>query len=64
MLVLYCGYCWRCVDLLAKERQNLIAALLKADGAVMVSDLVQRFDVSVETVRRDLEYLENQGYIS
>ena len=48
----------------AKERQNCIAALLKADGAVMVSDLVQRFDVSVETVRRDLLTMEKEGLLA
>ena len=50
--------------MLAKERQNLISALLKTDGAVMVSDLVQRFDVSVETVRRDLLSMEKEGLLT
>lgn len=50
--------------MLAKERQNLISNLLKTDGAVMVSDLVQRFDVSVETVRRDLLAMEKEGLLA
>jgi DeoR/GlpR family transcriptional regulator of sugar metabolism len=27
------------------------------------SELMERFGISIETVRRDLEYLENQGYL-
>ena len=45
----------------AKERQYQIVELLRANGAVTVSDLVERFDVSIETVRRDLLQLEKQG---
>lgn len=45
----------------AKERQYQITELLRSNGAVTVSDLVERFDVSIETVRRDLLCLEQQG---
>lgn len=45
----------------AKERQYQIVELLRANGAVTVSDLIERFDVSIETVRRDLLQLEKQG---
>lgn len=45
----------------AKERQYKITQLLHANGAVTVSDLVERFEVSIETVRRDLLQLEQQG---
>ena len=45
----------------AKERQYRITELLHSNGAVTVSDLVERFQVSIETVRRDLLTLEQQG---
>ena len=45
----------------AKERQYQIVEQLRQTGAVTVSDLIERFDVSIETVRRDLLQLEKQG---
>ncbi|MDW7657942.1 MAG: DeoR/GlpR family DNA-binding transcription regulator [Bacillota bacterium] len=45
------------------ERRNKIIQMLRDSRIVKVSDLVELFDVSVETIRRDLEYLENQGYL-
>lgn len=45
----------------AKERQYQIVELLRSNGAVTVSDLIEQFDVSIETVRRDLLQLEKQG---
>lgn len=50
--------------MLAKERQDKINAILKKNGAVMTSDLVERFQVSVETVRRDLLLMEQKGILS
>jgi len=47
--------------LFAKERQFQIVEMLRTNGAVTVSDLVERFQVSIETVRRDLLQLEKQG---
>ncbi len=47
--------------ILAPERRNLIRRLLLQDGAVRVSDLAPSLGVSEETVRRDLEYLEQTG---
>ena len=47
--------------MLAKERQEQIQNLLKANGAVTTSDLMERFGVSVETVRRDLLNMERAG---
>ena len=34
-----------------------------SDGSVNVKNLTDRFNVSIETVRRDLEYLEKKGYL-
>lgn len=47
----------------ANERQNKILTLLKKSGAVSTSDLVRQFDVSIETIRRDLLYMENSGLL-
>lgn len=46
---------------LPEERRLLIAALLRRDARVRVEDLVQHFGVSGETVRRDLQVLEERG---
>ena len=45
----------------AKERQNAICAMVKKDGAVTTGKLIEAFDVSIETVRRDLLVLEKAG---
>lgn len=45
----------------ATERQDLIERLLLGDGRVSVIELARRFDVTTETVRRDLAQLENAG---
>lgn len=45
----------------AMERQELIERLLLDQGRVSVVDLARRFDVTTETVRRDLDQLERGG---
>jgi len=50
--------------MLASERQNLIFQKIKSNGAVTVSQLVDEFDVSLETVRRDLLLMEKQHLLS
>ncbi|GAB3602150.1 DeoR/GlpR family DNA-binding transcription regulator [Microbacterium aureliae] len=47
----------------AAERQQLIERRLRDDGRVSVIDLAQRFDVTTETVRRDLDQLETAGIL-
>lgn len=47
--------------MLAIERRNAIIARLNMDGKVIVTDLAQEFDVTEETIRRDLEKLDNEG---
>ncbi|MDX6740199.1 DeoR/GlpR family DNA-binding transcription regulator [Actinocorallia sp. A-T 12471] len=43
--------------MLATQRQRLIVELVQKNGSVRVSELVERFDVSDMTIRRDLEVL-------
>lgn len=47
--------------LLAEERKDRILQILEEEGSVKVSKLTKLFDVSIETVRRDLEALEKEG---
>lgn len=47
--------------MLAIERRNAILARLSAEGKVIVSDLSREFDVTEETIRRDLEKLDQEG---
>lgn len=49
--------------MLAQERYQQILDMLEKGGSVKVSKLMKLFDVSIETVRRDLEYLEKEGYL-
>nr|WP_294494509.1 DeoR/GlpR family DNA-binding transcription regulator [uncultured Mediterraneibacter sp.] len=48
--------------MLAIERRNEILEKLQTDRRVVVSELSQLYDVSEETIRRDLEKLVNDGY--
>lgn len=47
--------------MLAAERRNLIMEALRRDERVLVAPLAQQFDVSEETIRRDLANLEQLG---
>jgi DeoR/GlpR family transcriptional regulator of sugar metabolism len=48
------------VDLFANERYAKIVEMLRGRSTVTVSELMKLFGVSIETVRRDLQYLEGQ----
>ncbi len=48
----------------AKERQDKIYELLQKNNAVTTANLVKIFNVSVETIRRDLLDMEKQGVLS
>ncbi len=50
--------------MLAIERRREILSRLKADGKVLVSELSKDFDVTEETIRRDLERLDREGLVS
>ena len=45
---------------LTEQRYQTILDLLRQEDVVKVNDLSARFDVSIETIRRDLKYLEDQ----
>ena len=45
------------------DRRNQIIDMINRQRTVKNSELIERFGISIETVRRDLEYLENQGYL-
>ena len=48
--------------MLALERRNLILEKLQTEKRVVVSELSQLYDVSEETIRRDLDKLEKEGF--
>ena len=50
------------VSVLAIERRNKILAILQKESRVVVSDLSKIYNVSEETIRRDLEKLEKEGF--
>lgn len=44
-------------------RRREIIEIIKKERMVKVADLMEKFDVSIETVRRDLQNLEEKGYL-
>lgn len=49
--------------MLAIERKAEILAILQQDKSVLVAELSQKYKVTEETIRRDLEKLEREGYV-
>ena len=49
--------------MLAIERKNQILTILQDEKKVVVAELSAKFGVSEETIRRDLEKLEKEGYV-
>ena len=49
--------------MLAVERKNYILGLLQTEKRVVVAELAKTFDVSEETIRRDLDKLEREGRV-
>lgn len=47
--------------MLAVERQKIILHILHRDGIVKINELSAKFNVSEETIRRDLNKLEKNG---
>lgn len=45
-------------------RRKQILEAVRANPRVMVDELAQKFDVSLITIRRDLQYLEDQSCLS
>ncbi len=50
--------------MLANERQRRIQEMLLRDGAVTTTNLMQTFQVSIETIRRDLLFMEQEGLLT
>lgn len=50
--------------MLKDDRKRQILAMIMKDGEVQTRKLQQMFNVSDMTIRRDLEYLENEGLIT
>lgn len=46
------------------QRQERILAELKVDAALRVADLAERFSVTTETIRRDLDLLAERGLVA
>jgi len=51
------------MKIFAEERQNKIAELINHRGRITVPELAAEFKISVITIRRDLNELENKGII-
>ena len=47
----------------AEERQQAIARLVNQRGRMSVNQLAREYDVTTETVRRDLSTLERMGLV-
>ncbi len=52
------------MDLTPKHRRSRIAEVIGREGQMSVEHLAARFDVSVETMRRDLGRLAEAGLMS
>ena len=48
----------------AKDRLELIKKMIQTEKKVIVSELSTSFGVTEETIRRDLEKLENKGVLN
>jgi DeoR/GlpR family transcriptional regulator of sugar metabolism len=49
--------------MLAIERRQAIASLIRKQSSVRLKDLSKRLEASASTIRRDLEHLEQQGVL-
>lgn len=50
--------------MLSIQRRNEIKTILWEKKSVTVSELAERFDVSHETIRRDFEVLQSEGFLT
>ncbi|MBE7103698.1 DeoR/GlpR transcriptional regulator [Bacillus cereus] len=46
-----------------EERREKILELLKIEGRVIAKDLAERFDMSIDSIRRDLSIMEKDGLL-
>ncbi len=52
------------LKVLPRERLEIIKGIIKQDKKLYVSKLSERFEVTEETIRRDLEKLEREGLVT
>jgi DeoR/GlpR family transcriptional regulator of sugar metabolism len=50
-------------DILAVQRRSRIIEAINASKSIVVGELSRRYSVSEETIRRDLDKLQKQGYL-
>lgn len=46
------------------ERRNELAQMIISEGHVTIADAAKKFSVSIETIRKDMIYLEQEGIIN
>ena len=46
-----------------QERRDQIVRMVNENRVIKNQELMEKFDISIETVLRDLKYLEKQGYL-
>lgn len=49
--------------MLARERQNIIVETVNREGSVLVKELSEKFDVTEDSIRKDLSLLEKKGLL-
>ena len=49
---------------LSAERQKFILSAVRQHGAVRISDLVERLEITAVTVRRDVKELADRGLVA
>lgn len=49
--------------MLPQQRQRAIRDLISSEGSARTNDLAERFEVTVETIRRDLEAMHGEGLV-
>lgn len=47
----------------AEERRELILSMVKSKGRIFAKDLAEEFGTSIDTIRRDLTIMEEQGLL-
>lgn len=47
----------------AEERQNQIVALVNKNGSVRVKELSEKYQVTEDSIRKDLTFLEKKGLL-
>lgn len=49
--------------MLAEERQNMIVSLVNKNGSVLVKELSRQFEVTEDSIRKDLTLLQKRGLL-